>query len=59
MTRIRLALIEDNRLLREGLTSLINDQPDLEVVGAFDGGEAALQRVGRLAPQVLLLDLGL
>jgi DNA-binding NarL/FixJ family response regulator len=59
MTTIRLALIEDNRLLREGLTSLINDQPDLEVVGAFGGGEAALQRVGELAPHVLLLDLGL
>lgn len=59
MTRIRLALIEDNRLLREGLTSLINDEPDLEVVGAFAGGESALQRVGDLAPQVLLLDLGL
>jgi DNA-binding NarL/FixJ family response regulator len=59
MTKIRLAVMEDNRLVREGLTSLIGDQRDLEIVGAFGGGEAALRRVGELAPDVLLLDLGL
>jgi DNA-binding NarL/FixJ family response regulator len=59
MTMIRVALMVDNRLVREGLISLIGDQPDIEIVGAFTGWEAVLWRVGELAPTVLLLDLGL
>jgi DNA-binding NarL/FixJ family response regulator len=60
MTKIRLLLVEDNRLLREGLTAMLNEQPDIEVVGAFgDGKEAVLKATLELNPQIILLDLGL
>jgi DNA-binding NarL/FixJ family response regulator len=36
MTKIRLLLVEDNRLLREGLTAMLNEQPDIEVVAALE-----------------------
>ena len=39
MTKIRLLLVEDNRLLREGLTAMLNSQPDIEVVAAFGNGK--------------------
>src|SRR6188768_3719536 len=60
MTKIRLLLVEDNRLLREGLTAMLNEQPDLEVVAAFGNGkEAVLKAVQELKPRIILLDLGL
>jgi DNA-binding NarL/FixJ family response regulator len=60
MTKIRLVLVEDNRLLREGLTAMLNKQPDIKVVAAFGNGrEAVLTAVQELKPQIILLDLGL
>ena len=60
MTKIRLLLLEDNRLLREGLTAMLNEQPDIEVVAAFgDGKEAVLKATQDLKPGIILLDLGL
>ena len=60
MTKIRLLLVEDNRLLREGLTAMLNEQPDIEVVAAFGNGkDAVLEATRELNPQIILLDLGL
>ncbi|HEU0004826.1 MAG TPA: response regulator transcription factor [Terriglobia bacterium] len=60
MNKIRLLLVEDNRLLREGLTAMLNEQPDIEVVAAFGDGEAAvLKATQALKPQIILFDLGL
>lgn len=60
MTKIRLLLVEDNRLLREGLTAMLNEQPDIEVVAAFGNGkEAVLKGTQELKPQIVLVDLGL
>ena len=59
MNKIRLLLIEDNRLLREGLTAMLNGQPDIEVVAALGNGENAVLKAQEWKPQVVLLDLGL
>ncbi len=54
---ISVALIEDNRLVREGIVALLNQLPDVKVIAAGASGETALLK--DLAPQVVLLDLGL
>jgi DNA-binding NarL/FixJ family response regulator len=54
---IAVALIEDNRLVREGITALLNQSPDLSVVAAGSSADTALLR--EVTPQVILLDLGL
>jgi two-component system, NarL family, response regulator DegU len=60
MAKIRLLLVEDNRLLREGLTSMLNEQPDMVVVAAFGNGkDTVLRATQELKPQIILLDLGL
>jgi DNA-binding NarL/FixJ family response regulator len=59
MNKIRVLLIEDNRLLREGLTAMLNGQPDIEVVAALGNGENAVLKAQEWKPQVVLLDLGL
>jgi DNA-binding NarL/FixJ family response regulator len=46
-------------LLRDGLTAMINAQPDIEVVGALDQGQLILQSVHETTPNVVLLELSL
>jgi DNA-binding NarL/FixJ family response regulator len=54
---IAVAVIEDNRLVREGLTALLNQHPDFRVVAEGASCDTALLR--RVKPHVILLDLGL
>ena len=54
---ISVAVIEDNRLVREGISSLLNQLPDLRVVAGSDSDDTTA--LGSVAPQVVLLDLGL
>ena len=54
---ISVALIEDNRLVREGMTAMLNQTEDFEVVAAGPSGDPALLR--DIKPQVILLDVGL
>jgi DNA-binding NarL/FixJ family response regulator len=58
MKKIRVLLIEDNRLLREGLTAMLKEQPDIKVV-ASSGNSDAMQKWRSLKPNVVLLDVGL
>lgn len=54
---ISVALIEDNRLVREGITALLSQLPDLKVVAGASGTDTSALREAK--PQVVLLDLGL
>jgi len=59
MKKIRLLLIEDNRLLREGLTAMLKKQKDMQVVETVGNGENILAIMRKYKPDILLLDLGL
>jgi DNA-binding NarL/FixJ family response regulator len=54
---IRLAVIDDHPIVRQGLVGVLEDEADLEVVGSFGSAREAIGPVGRLAPDVVLLDL--
>ena len=54
---ITVAIIEDNRLVREGMTDMLNELPDVRVVLAATSLEAAMLREKN--PRVVLLDVGL
>jgi DNA-binding NarL/FixJ family response regulator len=59
MKTIRILLIEDHRILREGIAAMINGEADMTVVGASGGNGDTLLQVRTLSPHVVLLDLGL
>jgi DNA-binding NarL/FixJ family response regulator len=56
---IRLVLIDDNRLLREGMAALIHTQPGFKVLAASADVDEALQKVREHKPDIVLLDFGL
>lgn len=59
MNKIRLILIEDNRLLREGIISLLKKESDITIVASFDDTDIELEEISDLKPDIVLLDLGL
>ncbi len=56
---IELVLIDDNRLLREGIVAMVHTQPDFRILAASADVEEAMQKVREAKPDVVLLDLGL
>lgn len=57
MSNIRVLLVDDHTLFREGLRSLLANQADLEVVGEAKDGLEATQLVPKLQPSVILMDI--
>jgi DNA-binding NarL/FixJ family response regulator len=54
---IKLLLVDDQSLVREGLRSLLQAKPDLEVVGEAENGKVAVERAIALQPDVVLMDV--
>ena len=59
MATIRVLLIEDNRLLRDGATALLNAEADIKAISIGGSNGDALAKVRSFKPHVVLLDLGL
>jgi DNA-binding NarL/FixJ family response regulator len=59
MPKIRVLLIEENRILREGITAMINGHGDVTVAAVSDGRQNTLAKARAVKPHVVLMDLGL
>jgi len=56
---ISVFIVDDNRLLREGLVSMLAEQENFVVVGAAASGLQALEKIKELGPEVALIDIGM
>jgi DNA-binding NarL/FixJ family response regulator len=56
---MRIGIVEDDRLLRDTLSLFLSSEPDITVSGAYGSAENALLDLGKTAPDILLVDLGL
>ncbi len=56
---IRIFIADDNRLLREGLATMLAEIKDLSVVGMASTGTQALDQINNLLPDVALIDIGM
>ena len=59
MKKIRLLLIEDNHLLRNGICSILKTHKDIVIVAMSGNGKNSLAGIQQLKPNIVLLDLGL
>jgi two-component system, NarL family, response regulator DevR len=59
MTKIHVLLVDDHHIVRMGLKTIINDRPDMEVVGEASNASEAVREVERLHPDVILMDIRL
>ena len=59
MRKTRILLADDHKLMRRGLKALIEQQPDLTVVGEADDGRQAVVLAATLKPDVLVMDIGM
>ena len=57
MNTIRLVIVDDHPVVRDGLRGMLESQPDFEVVGEGANGEEAVQLASSLEPEVMLMDL--
>ena len=55
--KIRVLLVDDQKMIREGLKALIKAESDIEIVGTAENGEQALNQVESLNPEVVLMDM--
>lgn len=58
-TPIRVALVDDHSLVRDGIRALLSVMAQLEVVGEAENGTDAIEMVGRCQPDLLLVDISL
>ncbi|MBN1362634.1 MAG: PAS domain S-box protein [Sedimentisphaerales bacterium] len=56
---LRVLLVDDHRILREGLATLLSDQTDIQVVGEAANGHEALNEAYRLQPDVVVMDVAM
>jgi len=54
---IRILIVDDQRLMREGLATLLELEDDLEIAAEAEDGQAALDRYEALRPDVVLMDI--
>ncbi len=54
--RLRVLLVDDHKVMREGLASLLDEQPDMDVVGQAGNGREAVDLAHRLEPHVIIMD---
>ena len=59
MGKIRIILADDHTILREGIQALIDNQPDMQVVGEAQDGHSAVRMATQLKPDLVIMDIAM
>ncbi len=59
MSKLRVLIVDDHGVVRAGIRSLLDTETDMEVVGEAARGEEALEKVRRLHPELVLMDIAM
>ncbi|HJT20069.1 MAG TPA: response regulator transcription factor [Nitrospira sp.] len=58
-TPVQVLLVEDHTIVRQGVRSLLETYPNLDIVGEAHDGEEAVMKVGKLQPAVVVMDINM
>ncbi|MCP4692064.1 MAG: response regulator transcription factor [Desulfobacterales bacterium] len=56
---VRILLVDDHTIVRQGLARMLEDQPDLKVVGEATNGQTAIERAEALKPDIVIMDIAM
>jgi DNA-binding NarL/FixJ family response regulator len=56
---LRVLLVDDHRIFRDGIVSMFQGSPDLKIIGLASNGTEAIQKIDKLLPDVVVLDLSM
>jgi DNA-binding NarL/FixJ family response regulator len=59
MEKIRIILVDDHTILRDGIRALLENEPDMVVIGAAEDGRTAVNLTRQLLPDVVLMDIAM
>jgi len=59
MERIKVLIVDDHRVVREGLSAILKSKEDLDIVGEAQDGQEAVEHVRTLEPDVVLMDVSM
>lgn len=59
MSQLRILLVDDHDIVREGVRLLIEAQPDMTIIGEADNGEDALKKAKELKPEIVIMDISM
>jgi two-component system response regulator NreC len=59
MGKIRVLIADDHTILREGIRSLLEDEPDIEVVGEAEDGHSAVDLANQFNPDIIVMDIAM
>ena len=57
--KIKIILVDDHAIMREGIRSLLNSYDDVEIIGEAADGKDAYEKVAELSPDVVIMDIGM
>lgn len=59
MSKIRVLVVDDHAIVRQGICALLGAEPDVEVIGEADDGPAAITKAAELRPDIVLMDIAM
>jgi DNA-binding NarL/FixJ family response regulator len=59
MSKIRILIVDDHAIFREGIRALLSDSEELEIVGEAGDGREALEKIQQLEPDVAIMDVAM
>ncbi|MFC1964263.1 response regulator [Chloroflexota bacterium] len=59
MAKIRILVVDDHAIIRDGIRALLSLYDDLEIIGEAEEGKAAVEKTLELAPDVVIMDIGM
>ena len=56
---VKILIVDDHEIMREGLSALVKDEPDMEVIGQAQDGREAIRLTKQLKPDVIVMDVNM